>query len=172
MNENKDKDKQNYFIVDSTAIIHHFALEGELGENDFLVIPELLEIELKSFEAKSVLTLLSAEGKLIQVSPSSQSMERITEIAKKSGDFSALSKIDLHVLALSQDFPDSVIYSDDNAVQNVCAFINTKVISQHFKIKQRREYFWQCTVCRSKYSQKRETCIDCGSPLKRFFKRK
>ncbi|MCE7742010.1 MAG: hypothetical protein GOP50_06085 [Candidatus Heimdallarchaeota archaeon] len=172
MNENNDKERLNYFIVDSTAIMHHFVLDGRLKENDFLIIPELLEIELKSFESKSVLTILEAEGKLIRATPSSESLERIIEIAKKSGDYGALSKIDTQVLALALDFSDSVIYSDDNAVQNVSAFLKIKVVSQHFSIRHKREYYWKCTVCGSKFSQESKTCIDCGSPVKRFFKRK
>jgi len=172
MNENNNKERLNYFIVDSTAIIHQFILEGRLKENDFLVVPELLEIELKSFESKSVLTVLEADRKLIRADPSSESLNRIIEVAKKSGDYSALSQIDIQVLALALDFSDSVIYSDDNAVQNVSAFLKIRVKTQHFNIKHKREYYWKCTVCGSKFSQESKTCIDCGSPVKRFFKRK
>ena len=167
-----EEERLNYLIIDSTAIIHHFLLENKLKDNDFLIIPEMLVKELKSFESKSVLTLLEADGKLNQTTPSSESLERIKEIAKETGDYDALSRIDIQVLALALDFPDSVIYSDDNAVQNVSAFLNIRVVSQHFKIKHKREYYWKCTVCGSKFSKKVEACIDCGSPIKRFFKRK
>ncbi len=172
MNENNDMKSLNHFIVDSTAIIHHFVLEDRLKENDFLVIPKLLVEELKSFESKSVLTVLEAEGKLIQTTPSARSIEQITAVAKKSGDYGSLSQIDIQVLALALDFSDSTIYSDDNAVQNVSAFLKIPVISQHFSIKHKREYYWRCTVCGSKFTQRSDTCIDCGSPTKRFFKRK
>lgn len=170
MNKDDKKKKHNYFIVDSTAIIHRFILEDELKENDYLIIPNLLEEELKSFESKSVLSLLEAEGRLIRASPSTQSLEKVIKNAKASGDFFALSKIDLQIVALAIDFPSSIIYSDDNSVQNVCVFLNIKVISKHFSIKRKRVYYWKCTVCKSKYSQERETCIECGSPLKRFYR--
>lgn len=170
MNKNNTNEKVNYFIVDSTAIIHHFLLTNELGTKDYLIIPESLENELKSIEAKSALTILEAEGRLIPAKPSSESLEKIITVAKKSGDYSALSKIDLHVLALSLDYPGSVIYSDDNAVQNVSAFLGFKVQPLHFRIKHKREYYWKCTVCGSISYQDNETCIDCGSPTKRFYK--
>ncbi|OLS33035.1 MAG: Endoribonuclease Nob1 [Candidatus Heimdallarchaeota archaeon AB_125] len=169
---NEDKDKLNYFIVDSTAIIHQFMLENELKDNDLLLVPELLEDELKSSESKSVLTVLEAEDKIIKTAPSSESIEKISKIAMETGDISALSKIDLHVLALSLDFPDSVVYSDDNAVQNVCKKLNVKFQSFQFKIKHQREYFWKCTVCRSKFTYKLDSCPDCGSSTKRYFKKK
>ena len=83
-----------------------------------------------------------------------------------------VSKIDIQVLALALDFPNSVIYSDDNAVQNVSAFLNIDIMSQHFKIRNKREYYWKCRVCGEKFSSKVETCIECGSPVKRYFVRK
>ncbi|TFG10859.1 hypothetical protein EU534_00525 [Candidatus Heimdallarchaeota archaeon] len=167
-----NEEKLKYLIVDSTAIIHHFILESKLKKNEFLVIPEALIKELKSFESKTVLTLIETEGKLIEASPSNESVERINEISRKTGDFAALSKIDIQVLALALDFPNSVIYSDDNAVQNVSAFMNIDIISQHFKIKNKREYYWKCGVCGEKFSSKVETCVECGSPVKRYFVRK
>ena len=166
------EERLSYLIVDSTAIIHHFVLENKLKENEYLVIPELLVKELKSYESKSVLTLIESEGKLIQSTPSSESLERISAIAKESGDHAALSKIDIQVLALALDFSNSIIYSDDNAVQNVSAYLNITVVPQHFQIKHKRKYYWKCTVCGSKFPQKTETCIDCGSPLKRFFEKR
>jgi rRNA maturation endonuclease Nob1 len=169
---NEKKEKQNYLIVDSTAIIHQFILENELKENDRLLVPELLEDEMKSSESRSVLTVLEAEGKIIKTPPSSESIKRIMKIAEETGDISALSEIDLHVLALAQDFPGSVIYSDDNAVQNVCKRLNMKFNSIQFKIKHQREYFWKCTVCGSKFTYKLDDCADCGSPTKRYFRKK
>jgi len=167
-----EEEKQRYLIVDSTAIIHHFILESKLKEDEFLVIPEMLVKELKSFESKSILTLIETEGKLIEASPSSESLEKIKEISKKTGDFAALSKVDIQVLALALEFPNSIIYSDDNAIQNVSAFMNIEVISQHFKIKSKREYYWKCGVCGTKFSTKVEACVECGSPVKRYFIRK
>lgn len=172
MIEMSEEGSLHYLIVDSTAIIHQFVLENKLNDNEFLIVPERLLRELKSFESKSILSLLEAEGKLSQATPSSAALEKIIEISKKSGDYGSLSQTDLQVLALALDYPDSIIYSDDNAIQNVSVFLGIQVISQHFKIKQKREYFWKCTVCGSKYSQKVEVCLDCGSPVKRFFKRK
>ncbi len=172
MNEDNNNKKLNYFIVDSTAIIHHFVLENELQNNDILLIPELLVDELKSSVSKAVLTVLEAEDKIIHIDPSSKSIEKITGIAKETGDFTALSEIDLQVLALSLDFPGSVIYSDDNAVQNVCKKLDIKFETFQFKIKHQREYFWKCTVCKSKFTRKFENCPDCGSPIKRYFKKK
>ena len=141
-------------------------------EEKIIVIPQLLKEELKTIIAKSTLELLEIEEKVIITNASSEAIRKITDFAKKTGNYEALSEVDLQVLALSQDFPDSIVISDDNAIQNVCAFMKVQIKSLHFRIKKKREYFWKCIVCGSKFPEKIESCIECGSPLKRFYKRK
>ena len=172
MKNEKNFDKTNYFIVDSTAIIHQMLSEEELKEDEILVIPQLLKEELKSLTAKSALEIFEIDEKVIATIPSTEALDKATSSAKKSGDFSSLSEVDMQVIALSQDYPNSTVLSDDNAVQNVCAFMGVPIKNLHFKIKKKREYFWKCVVCGSKYTKKIESCIECGSPLKRFYKKR
>ncbi len=172
MNEHRQKNNSQYFIVDSTAIIHHFIFEREIDNNEILIIPEMLKEEIMSFQAKSNLALLEEERQIVFANPTESAVSSVTISAKESGDFSSLSKTDLNVIALSQDYPNSVVLSDDNAVQNVCNKLNVKYQSFQFKIKHQREYFWKCTVCRSKFKHKVDNCPDCGSPTKRYYKKK
>lgn len=172
MKNKKSLDRKRYFIVDSTAIIHNKLTEEELNEGEILVVPQILKEELKTLSAKSTLEILEMEGKVILTTPSEEALDKAIILAKESGDFSALSEVDLQVIALSQDFPGAIVVSDDNAIQNVCAFMDVPVKSLLFKIKKKREYFWKCTVCGSKYVEKRVQCTECGSPLKRFYKRR
>lgn len=172
MNKHRQENPPQYFIVDSTAIIHHFIFERKIDDNEVLIIPEMLKEEIISFQAKSNLALLSEERQIIFATPTESAVSSITNSAKESGDYSSLSKTDLNVIALSQDYPNSVVLSDDNAVQNVCNKLNVKFQSFQFKIKHQREYFWKCTVCGSKFKHKVDSCPDCGSTTKRYYKRK
>ena len=172
MNNYEKEEHLQYFIVDSTAIIHHFVFEREIKDNEVLLIPEKLEDEIMSFQAKSTLELLKEESKIIFTRPTEKSLIEIKKHAKKTGDISALSTIDLQVLSLALDYPHSVILSDDNAIQNICRKLNIKFKPFQFKIKHFREYFWKCSVCGSKFTQKMEKCPDCGSPTKRYYSKK
>ncbi len=49
MNEHRQEKNSQYFIVDSTAIIHHFIFERKIDDNEVLIIPEMLKEEIISF---------------------------------------------------------------------------------------------------------------------------
>ncbi|MBY8999348.1 MAG: hypothetical protein KGD64_00355 [Candidatus Heimdallarchaeota archaeon] len=170
MNNNKDEKKT--YVIDSTAIMHFFPNEQLANEDTYLIIPEKLKSEIKSFQAKAVLEVMDADQRLIYTSPSDHSIKIVKEKAISSGDISSLSETDIHVIATALDFPGSRVISDDNAVQNLCAFLNIDVETFLFKIKTRRVYFWKCVGCNNTIKTKLNVCPECGNRLKRFYKKK
>ncbi len=168
----KDRQEKRTYIIDSTAIMHFFPNDKFVNEDSYLVIPDILRSEIKSFQAKAVLEVMAADKRLTYTSPSEHSLNIVKEKAKSSGDISSLSKADIHIIATALDFPGSHVISDDNAVQNLCSFLGIKVETFFFKIKTRRVYFWKCIGCSSTFKEKIDLCPECGNKLKRFYKKK
>ena len=169
---NNNKDEKKTYIIDSTAIMHFFPNEQLANEEAYLIMPEKLRSEIKSFQAKAALEVMAADQRLMYTSPSEQSIKIVKEKATSSGDINSLSEIDIQVIATALDFPGSKVISDDNAVQNLCSFLNIKVETFTFKIKTRRVYFWKCIGCKSVFKTKLDVCPECGNRLKRFYKKK
>lgn len=159
-----------YLILDATAIIHFFANNKTLVENEILIIPETIRGEIKSKNALMVLDLMEDENKILYELPSSDSSKKIISITKQTGDFKSLSEQDLSVLAIALDYPGCTVISDDYAVQNVCSHLGISFDSYAFRIKKQRKYFWKCNSCGSKFDVFTEKCIDCGDKLKRYYK--
>ena len=168
MKINNQNDKI-YLIVDTTAIIHFSSIEENLAVNEFLLLPERIKEEIKSHKAQTVFQLIEESEKTIFDNPSKSALSEVKIKASKSGDLDALSVIDIQIIALALDYPNSVILSDDNAIQNLCAFLQIPVKSQFFKIKSKRKYFWKCNICNTKFETKKTSCTECGSPLKRYY---
>lgn len=168
----EDSKAQKYFIIDSTAIIHVMSKEDFSDENTTLVFPESLRNEIQSFQAEAVFETLKADDRLIFSTSSSQSIKKVESMAEKTCDDVSLSETDLQVIAIALDFPNSTVVSDDNAIQNVCFYLEIPIKSYSFKIKMAREYYWKCTVCGQKYKTKQNQCIECGSSTTRLFVKK
>ncbi|MHA1344914.1 MAG: NOB1 family endonuclease [Candidatus Heimdallarchaeaceae archaeon] len=168
----KNEQKKRTYIIDSTAIMHFFPNDKIVNEDSYLVIPDILKSEIKSFQAKAVLEVMDADQRLVYASPSDHSLIKAKEKAESSGDISSLSETDIHVVAIALDFPESHVISDDNAVQNLCSFLGIQVETFSFKIKTRRVYFWKCIGCSSKFKEKLDVCPECGNKLRRFYKKK
>ncbi|MFW9851755.1 MAG: hypothetical protein ACFFDS_02325 [Candidatus Thorarchaeota archaeon] len=166
-----NQNHEMYLIVDTTAIIHFSYIEENLAINEFLLLPEELKEEIKSHEAQTIFQLIEGSEKTIFDTPSNSALSEVRIKAAESGDLDSLSTIDIQVIALALDHPNSVILSDDNAIQNLCAFLQIPVKSQFFKIKSKRQYYWKCNVCNTKFETKRTNCTECGSPVKRYYKK-
>ena len=171
MNE-EDSEEKKYLIIDSTAIIHVMSKENLSDKGTVLVFPESLKSEIQSFQAELIFEAFRADSRILFPEPTRQSVEKAKLIAKKTNDLTSLSESDLQVIAIALDFPNSTVISDDNAIQNVCFNLKIPFKSYSFKIKTSREYFWKCTVCNQKYKSKQDICIECGSPIKRFYVKK
>ena len=165
------KKQSNYinYIIDSMTIIHLLSKEWNVDENVIFLIPSDIGEEMKSFESKAMLELLQEDNKVRFIDPTPTSIEKIKQIAEKTGDISKLSTYDVKILALAYDFPEAIIISDDKAIQNVSEAALMKIKAPFFRISTQRTYFWRCSVCGEKYNKSRKICIECGSPVKRFY---
>jgi len=170
--EEMNEKKIQYYILDSTAIIHFTLTEEIQLENSQILLPEEIKNEIKSAQSRTALELIESNDKVVYTHPTKESIKRIISIAKQTGDFSSLSEIDIQVLALSLDYPNSTLISDDNAIQNVCSFSDINFKPTHFRIKTTRKYFWKCKGCGEKYSTKISICPECGNTVNRYYIKK
>jgi len=115
------------------------------------------------------------KGLMIQ-NPTKKSIEKITEVSKKTGDYERLSIADKEILALSLDKNDIyevIILTDDYSIQNLANNLNIKYesISQE-GIKKRFKWTYICQGCKKKFKENKKTCPICGSETKKVVLRK
>ncbi|MDP8011201.1 MAG: hypothetical protein RAK23_00045 [Thermoplasmata archaeon] len=145
------------YILDTSAFLSgkSFPLDNEI------IIPESVLEELKNIEKYSILI---EKSKIIQ--PSELSLKIAIEAAEKTGDINKLSKTDLDIIALSQEF-DAVVITDDYAIQNVLKFLKKPYSGMAIKeIKQNFKWVYRCTGCKIYFEEYYESCPVCGSSLK------
>ena len=88
-------------VIDSGAIIKGHGMNFHRSAKRLVTIPEVID-EIRDSKSREILDKLPFELEII--TPSDQAMGVVAEFARKSGDFSALSLVDLKVLALSYQF--------------------------------------------------------------------
>lgn len=100
-----------------------------------------------------------------------ESVEKVKEIAKKSGDLGKLSPVDITVLALAIDVKGTIL-TDDYSIQNVARLMNIpfKGVGQE-GIKKIEKWNYQCIGCKKWYKEKMTECPICGSSMKACRKR-
>ena len=145
-------------VLDSSAF---FSMDA-LPEEDHVSPPGVIK-ELEKYEDPR----LALWGDMINVSDcSKESLKKVEEAAKKSGDLGRLSPVDLTVLALAVDV-NGTIWSDDYSIQNVA-----KIMGIGFKpvgmkgIEKVVKWNYQCIGCRKWYKEKYPECPVCGSRMK------
>jgi len=170
-NKGNDNDNAPCYILDSTVVIHILPSEETSKDNVNFLIPLNLKEEMRSTKSNLTLSLLETEDRIRFVAPSSDALSKARQYAEESGDFPNLSTYDIDVIALYFDYPESVIISDDKAVQNVCVTHGIPFKAPLFKIRSKRKYYWKCIGCGGVFQTKMKECQDCGSALKRKYSR-
>lgn len=87
-----------YLVLDANAIIHGFGLDFEKKAKHIVTIPEVID-EIKDEHARELLARLPYSIELRE--PSVESCRAVAQFALKSGDYNALSKPDIRLIALS-----------------------------------------------------------------------
>lgn len=159
-------------ILDTSAFI--------MGYNPLSVDEEQFTVPLVLEELVSETTgwtrykIAQQTGKLKILRPSVKFVEQIKLLSISVGDISVLSKVDIQLLALALQLKgegkNSVIVSDDYAVQNIAELIGAEYKSlATFGIRYQLEWVLCCSACRRKYlsNYDKETCRVCGAMLKR-----
>jgi len=148
---------EKVYILDTSALISHPGLlEG-------LTVKEVLA-EAKSSAARLRSTLLKVQE------PSAVSLEKVSKLAKKTGD--KLSEADLKLLALALDLKREgkvpEILTDDYSIQNLASVLGIRFSSVGEKgIKKVFRWVSSCPLCGKTFSPSESECRFCGSQLKR-----
>lgn len=106
------------------------------------------------------------DGMLNVLDPSNESMDKVTDEAKKTGDYGRLSPVDLTVIALGLEL-NATVMSDDYSIQNICARLNIGYESVGTSgIKKIEKWNYQCIGCKRWFKEKSDECPICGSEMK------
>ena len=145
-------------VLDSSAL---FSME-DLPEGDCVCPPGVID-ELRKYKDRR----LDLWGDMLRVSDcSAESMEKVKEEARKSGDLGRLSPVDLTVIALGLDL-GGVVYSDDYSIENVCTRLGIQYRPVGTGgIKKVKKWNYQCIGCKKWFKEKMDECPICGSPMK------
>ena len=145
-------------VLDSSAL---FSME-DLPDGDCVCPPGVID-ELRKYKDRR----LDLWGDMLRVSDCSpESMEKVKEEARKSGDLGRLSPVDLTVIALGLDL-DGIVYSDDYSIENVCTRLGIRYRPVGTGgIKKVEKWNYQCIGCKKWYKEKMDECPICGSPMK------
>ena len=150
-------------VLDSSAF---FSMDS-LPEEDH-VCPSGVIRELKKYEDPR----LSLWESMIHVSDcSKESLAKVEEAARKSGDLGRLSPVDMTVLALAVDV-DGTIWSDDYSIQNVARIMGIGFKPVGMKgIEKVVKWNYRCIGCGKWFKEKASECPICGSPMKPYRKK-
>jgi len=145
------------YILDTSAFLSGKSIPLDIE----IIIPESVIEELGGSGKYS---LLLERSKIIV--PSEMSVKIAMEAAERTGDINKLSKTDIDIIALSQEY-DATVITDDYAIQNVLKFLNVPYMGMVMKeIKDNFGWVYRCTGCKRYYTRYYESCPVCGSPLK------
>ena len=159
-------------VLDTSAFITGFGpYLSSIPAIPTYTIKEVLD-ELKNRELKMKVELSLSEGSLKLVEPTEKGLMRAKKMAEKSGDVSALSVVDLKIIALASDLKDEgfevAIMTDDYGIQNVSCLLGIPFApAAESGIKQ--IIMWQkiCTACRREFAPDfKGECPECGNKLK------
>ena len=145
-------------VLDSSAL---FSME-DLPDGDCVCPPGVID-ELRKYKDRR----LDLWGDMLRVSDcSAESMDKVREEARKSGDLGRLSPVDLTVIALGLDL-DGVVYSDDYSIENVCTRLGIQYRPVGTGgIRKVEKWNYQCIGCKKWFKEKMDECPICGSPMK------
>jgi len=102
--------------------------------------------------------------------PEKKFMEKVVEMAKKTGDYKKLSEADIEVLALALQL-NACILTEDFSIQNVASFLGIDFYGDK-EIREIRHWIFRCTGCGRYFDVFVETCPYCGHEVKRTRRRK
>ena len=127
--------------------------------------------EIKDSYSKLNLELSDEAGKVIVLEPELSYYELVEGKLRDIGE-TGLSKADKSVIALAIMLGNSVVFTDDLAVQNVLAHFGVDYYSVKlpFKLKAGKRVEYVCPSCGRAYKEP-GVCKVCGTPLVRTVKR-
>ena len=150
-------------ILDSSAL---FSMEG-LPDEEFLCPPGVVGELARHGDGR-----VSLWGDLLRTSDcTKESVEKVVEAARGSGDLGRLSPVDISVLALALDTGGTIL-TDDYSIQNV-----SRIMGIPFRpvgmaaIKKVEKWNYRCVGCGKWFKEKSDECPICGSGMRAHRKR-
>ena len=150
-------------VLDSSA----FYAGIPFSSNEPSYITSLVYNEIEHIKKDhDAIQILIETKRIIINEPEDRFLTAAIDSAKKSGDFSNLSDVDVSIIALSLQL-EAELVTDDFAVSNVAKNLSIKVIPVMTDgIKNIVTWMYYCPGCRTNFSKITE-CPRCGNKLKR-----
>ena len=150
-------------VLDSSA----FYAGIPFSSNEPSYITSLVYNEIQHIKKDhDAIQILIETKRIIINEPEDRFLTAAIDSAKKSGDFSNLSDVDVSIIALSLQL-EAELVTDDFAVSNVAKNLSIKVIPVMTDgIKNIVTWMYYCPGCRTNFSKITE-CPRCGNKLKR-----
>ena len=148
------------YIIDTSAI-----LSGKLNisSSDYIFADSVIN-EIKKGSLEKILDAADMDVR----SPEEKYVEMVSIAAKKTGDYSVLSKTDIDVLALAMEY-NGIIVTDDYAIQNVARQSGIEYTGSGIEpIRKSIVWKYRCTGCHRIYGKYIEVCPVCGHSVKRY----
>ena len=149
------------YAVDASFFFSEAILEGEI------FTPPSVGEEIADIRSRCRLEALLEAG-LSVISPSAESVRRVSAAAGETGDITRLSLADIDLIALSLDVGATIV-TDDYAVQNVALRLGLEVKGILQRKARPRRWKFRCQGCNRRYSAA-GACPVCGSLLSRSLK--
>lgn|GEM_PF-241582 len=157
--------RKKYCVLDTSSLIKALR-KNVLSEGCIYVLPTNVLNEIKDAETRY---LLDANKRFFSIlGPSKRNLERVLEVARDLGLSKILSETDISVVATALELiergHDVIVYTEDYAIQNICAFMKIKFRSVlNRKIKVILRVLKKCKVCGELYPEDLSECPFCGS---------
>ncbi len=148
-------------VLDASFFFYEIETEG-----DIYTTPSVCD-ELKDIRSKGRFEKFCATG-LRVVSPGREYRERVSEVAKKTGDAGVISETDRDLLALALEL-GGVLHTDDFAIQNVAGKLGIEITPLQQRRARQIAWKYRCRGC-GKYFDHDGECPICGSEIKRKLK--
>ena len=138
------------------------------------ITTSLILKEVLNEAEKTIVQARVESGDIEIMDPKSDFLQKASEAAIRTGDFSVLSNSDLSLIAIALELKhkglNPIILTNDFAIQNVCKFLKIRVKPVGgAKIREQIVWIRICPICRKKYpaDYHGDICPECGSKLTR-----
>ncbi|MHA1754056.1 MAG: NOB1 family endonuclease [Candidatus Odinarchaeia archaeon] len=161
--------KNKALVIDTSGFIGGFM--PSLKTVKIFTVPSVINEIESNIILKEIIFNAINKGLIEVLEPTKNSVLKVIEVSKITGDLSKLSKTDIDILALGLDLKhkyEIVILSDDYAIQNTSLKIGLKFKNIREKgIRQLINWVKYCPGCYKTYEDNlTEYCDVCGSKLK------
>jgi UPF0271 protein len=157
--------REKLLVLDTSAIIGGFT--PGLSKAGLVTVRRVLE-EARDFCSRLKLETAVMLGKIEVLEPSEESVRKVYEQIRETGD--QVSKTDIELLALSLDLKErgAILLTDDYAIQNLAVLLDIPYRKVSLPgIKEVFRWASVCPACEKTYASSALECPSCGLVLKR-----